>query len=268
MRFSPEEKATLAAATGVAAAPARRTALAASLAAAFGPDAPSALREIGGDPVFRQAGGLVAAGGRPAIAGEAFKGQQMLDQKLVAEFPPEPRQKVLDEVFGDLVGDPYAAGAIMETARALYAARSRGLANDDDAAARRYAQAVQDAMGAGMDSTGEVTGGVQAVKGVPTILPIGVRGDAVEAALLRAGSKAYEGDRAAWLSASASGGAPMFAGEPLSPKVMGEMTLRATGNGIYALSVTRRGQVYDVTDSESGDLYELRLGRFLAEVGE
>lgn len=265
--FSAEERAALAAATGVEADPARRTALAGALAAAFGADAPAALREIGGDPVFRQVGGLAASGGRAGIAAEAFRGQQMLDQKIVAEFAPEPRQTVLDEVLGDLVDDPYASGAIMDTARALYAARSRGLAGDDDAASRRYAQAVQDAIGAGTDAEGAQTGGVQPVRGVPTVLPIGVRGDAVEAALLRAGSLAYRGNRDPWLAASASGGAPVFAGEPLSPRIMGEASLRAIGNGIYALSIERRGRTYDVIDEETGEPYAMRLERFMAEVG-
>lgn len=265
--FSAEERAQLAAATGVDQDPAARARLAASLVAGFGPEAPRALAEIGGDGVFAHMGGLASASRNPALAAEAFKGQQMIDQKLV-ELPDQAERRAwVDGAFGDLFADDaMTEGRVIAAADAIYAARARGSEPEEDA----YRAALNAALGAGVNADGDATGGVQRVRRTETLLPLNVSAAQVETGLgVAAAMFETEGADALapWRAASVTGGAPTYAGQPLSADVLGAVRLRAVGNDVYELYVERRGQRFDVTDQSSGKPYAMRLTAFLKAVG-
>lgn len=253
--FSAEERAQLAQATGTAADPETRAALAQGFVSAFGKDAPRALAEIGGDEVFAHMGSLASAGGPPGLAAEAFRGQQAIDAKVVALPKAADRRLWADEVLGDvLAGDAPTEARILKSADAIYAARAPRSGEPD---ADAYKSALQAAIGQDQTARGEPIGGVQEVRGARTILPIGVSAEAVEIAL-------DQDDAADRLrAAGASGGDPLYAGQPLSPDMVGGLKLRAVGNDAYALYVERRGRRFDVTDSSSGRPYVVRLSRFV-----
>lgn len=253
--FSAEERAQLAQATGTAADPETRAALAQGFLSAFGKDAPRALAEIGGDEVFAHMGSLASAGGPPGLVAEAFRGQQAIDGKVVALPKPADRRQWADDVLGDvLAGDAVTEARILKSADAIYAARAPRSGEPD---ADAYKAALQAAIGQDATARGEPIGGVQEVRGARTILPIGVSAEAVETAL-------DQDDAADRLrAAGASGGAPLYAGQPLSADMVGGLKLRAVGNDAYALYVERRGRRFDVTDSSSGRPYVVRLSRFV-----
>jgi hypothetical protein len=253
--FSAEERAQLAQATGKAADPETRAALAQGFISAFGKDAPRALAEIGGDEVFAHMGSLASAGGPPGLVAEAFRGQPAIDGKVVALPKAADRRLWADEVLGDvLAGDAPTEARILKSADAIYAARAPRSGEPD---ADAYRSALQAAIGQDATARGEPIGGVQEVRGARTMLPIGVSAEAVETAL-------DQDDAADRLrAAGASGGAPLYAGQPLSADMLGGLRLRAVGNDAYALYVERRGRRFDVTDSKSGRPYVLRLSRFL-----
>lgn len=182
--FSAAERASLAAAAGTSADPARRTALAGAFVTAFGRDAPRALREIGADPVFAHMGGLVAAGGNPNFAAEAFRGQQALAAKVVQPLKPELQRAAVQETLGDLVDQPDEQASIVQAADALYAARARGVDPDSNEGQQLYTQALQEALGAGVKGRNQAqSGGVQKVRSAPVILPIGITSAEVETGL-------------------------------------------------------------------------------------
>lgn len=253
--FSAEERAQLAQATGKAADPETRAALAQGFVSAFGKDAPRALAEIGGDEVFAHMGSLASAGGPPGLAAEAFRGQQAIDAKLAALPKAADRRLWADEVLGDVLArDAPTEARILKSADAIYAARAPRSGEPD---ADAYKAALQAAIGQDATARGEPIGGVQEVRGTRTILPIGVSAAAVEIAL-------DQDDAADRLrAAGASGGDPLYAGQPLSPDMVGGLKLRAVGNDAYALYVERRGRRFDVTDSSSGRPYVVRLSRFV-----
>ena len=255
--FSAEEQARLAQATSVAAAPEARAQLAQAFVSAFGKDAPRALAEIKGDDTFAHMGSLASAGGSPGLVAEAFRGQQAIDQKTVALPAAKERREWADEALGDvLAGDALTEGRILRAADAIYAARAP---RTGDADREVYMAAVQAAIGQDATARGEPVGGVQEVRGARTMLPIGVSAEAVETALDR--DDAADRLRAA----GASGGAPLYAGQPLSADMVGGLKLRAVGNDAYALYVERRGRRFDVTDSSSGRPYVVRLSRFVGK---
>lgn len=268
--FSVDERAALADATRVGVDPAERARIAGELVAAFGPDAPRALAEIKGDDVFAHMGGLAAAGGDPRLVSAAFQGQQFLDEKLVALPKEAERRAGVDAAFGDLFADDTPMeGRIVRTADALYASRARGVEPDSREARRLYEAALQDALGAGVDARGRQTGGVQRVRRAATLLPIGVTSAQVETGLGVAAAMFGVADdpMTPWRAASASGGSPLYAGQPIDADVLSDVRLRAVGNDVYALYVERRGQRFDLTDDASGRPYAFRLTRLLREVG-
>lgn len=268
--FSIQERTALAEATDVGADPAARAALAAAFVAGFGPEAVAALAEIGGDEVFAHMGGLAASGGSPALTAAAFNGQQLLAEKLVVLPKAEAIRAAVDDTLGDLFAeDTPLEGQVMRAAEALYAARARGVDPASSNASRIYEQALQEVLGQSVNARGRKTGGVQRVRGTETLLPMGVEAGQVEAALQTARSRLRTSadDLAPWAAASASGGAPTYAGNPIDASVAGDVRLRAVGNDLYAPYVERRGERFDLIDDASGGPYVLRLSRFLREVG-
>ena len=253
--FSAEERAALAQAVAPGADPEARAGLAAAFVSAFGKDAPRALAEIGGDGVFAHMGSLASAGGAPGLAAEAFRGQQAMADKLVALPSAAERREWADEALGDvLAGDAPTEARILAAADAIYAARAPRTGDPDR---DLYMAAVQAALGQQQTARGAASGGVQELRGAATLLPIGVTAEAVEDAL-------DAGDAADRLrAAGASGGEPLYAGQPIDGSTLGGLRLRAIGNDVYTLYVERRGRRFDVTDSTSGRPYVLRLSRFL-----
>lgn len=253
--FSGEERATLARAVAPDADPETRAGLAQAVVSAFGKDAPRALAEIGGDGVFTHMGSLASAGGAPGLAAEAFRGQQAMADKLVALPSAAERREWADEALGDvLAGDAPTEARVLAAADAIYAARAPRSGDPDR---DLYLASVQAALGQQETTRGAASGGVQELRGAATLLPIGVTAEAVEDALDR-------GDAADRLrAAGASGGEPLYAGQPLDGSTLGGLRLRAIGNDVYTLYVERRGRRFDVTDSTSGRPYVLRLSRFL-----
>ena len=254
--FSAEERAALAQAVAPGADPEARAGLAAAFVSAFGKDAPRALAEIGGDGVFAHMGSLASAGGAPGLAAEAFRGQQAMADKLVALPSAAERREWADEALGDvLAGDAPTEARILAAADAIYAARAPRTGDPDR---DLYMAAVQAALGQQQTARGAASGGVQELRGAATLLPIGVTAEAVEDAL-------DAGDAADRLrAAGASGGEPLYAGQPLDGSTLGGLRLRAIGNDVYTLYVERRGRRFDVTDSASGRPYVLRMSRFLS----
>lgn len=272
--FSPAEREGLKAATAPGVDPGQRATLAHAFVAAFGGDAGAALSEIGGDPVFAHMGALASDGGDRALVAEAFRGQQAIDQKRVALPPAEVIRASGDEVFGDLLAeDPMLEGPILEAAQAIYAARNRGRDPKDFDAAPAFTEAVQIALGRSPD--GE-TGGVQRLRGADTLLPPGVSAAAVETGLGAAAAAmpavAGADALAPWRAASAGGGLPVFAGQPMTPDLMRQVRLRAVRPGQYEMYVERGGGLfgtatrYPVLDDATGEVYLLDLRRFLDEV--
>ncbi len=254
--FSAEERAALAQAVAPGADPEARAGLAAAFVSAFGKDAPRALAEIGGDGVFAHMGSLASAGGAPGLAAEAFRGQQAMADKLVALPSAAERREWADEALGDvLAGDAPTEARILAAADAIYAARAPRTGDPDR---DLYMAAVQAALGQQQTARGAASGGVKELRGAATLLPIGVTAEAVEDAL-------DAGDAADRLrAAGASGGEPLYAGQPLDGSTLGGLRLRAIGNDVYTLYVERRGRRFDVTDSASGRPYVLRMSRFLS----
>jgi hypothetical protein len=259
--FSQDERAALKEAADLGRSPEERAALAASIVAGFGRDAPRALAEIGADDVFAHMGGLAAVGGSPALVAEAFRGQQALKDNLTVLPEAPARRGIVDETFGDLfAGDTPLEGRIVRAAEAVYAGRARGVDPKSREGERLFRAALQEVLGAGVTPRGEQTGGVQSVRRVETLLPMGVTGDAASTALDMAKPEALR-------AASLSGGAPMYAGAEPDARAWAGVRLRAIGNDRYALYREVQGQRYDLTDSETGGLYVMSLTRLIAEAG-
>ena len=286
--FSNAEKEALKQQAAVENDPRDRLALAASLTQALGPDAGAAIAQIGGDPLFEHAGGMIAAGGDPETARRILQGQQALANKTVALPVSNARLDVLYSEFHTLFdGNDAAEARLRDAADAIYATEARGLdptAEDSNAKAYQvYARALHLAMGGGYDKNGDPVGGVGEVQGGLTVLPVGVSAATVEAGLDRQAAAirgknsfwsinpppvtATDGGTKAWLNASRSGGVPHYAGAPVDPDQVGELKLKAVGNDLYQLYVEPRpGYRYDITDSETpNEPYRFSLRSFLKE---
>jgi hypothetical protein len=252
-----------------------RAGLASALAEGFGPDAPRALAGISDDPVFRNIGGLLSAGGRPDVALSAFSGQTAIEAGTVTLPATVMRQTLMFAATGALLAETFPDDAaaqveILKTADAIYASRAQGLNPKDepDNAGEIWTAALQTAMGAGVDAQGKPTGGVHEINGRQTWVPMGVAvtdfervlDDAADLLLppiqFSSTSRSAFGDAVvqppvvdAWTAAAMSGGSPMFGGVPLSPQAARRASLIAIGDGVYRVEV-KTGRTYQtVTDS-------------------
>lgn len=283
--FSPEDKANLVALASVETNPEARASLAGSIAQGFGPEAVAVFTELGGDPVFAHVGGYLAHGGNPALASEIFVGQQAIEAKTV-DMPSaaESRETVYAEVSNLFVGHDEVQSSIMQATDALYASRIRSSNSyDPNYSAKVYRQALHEVMGGtGKYNKSEARGGIQEVLDHETILPIGVSGEAVEAAIGRSvrrlktsrlGGISDQGDVVAaemkvWQSASLSGGFPSVNGRPISGADLDKVYLAADGNNAFALVYATDEGPLHIRDSKTGELFIFDLVKFLKEAGE
>ncbi len=256
-----EEQAALKEASAVDADPATRATLARELSGGLGI---AAAESVSGDPVFAIMGSYLARGGSPALAQEAFRGQQAIEAKTVILPPAKDRlEPVFDQVgalFGDLPGGDAQEARIVQAADALYAARMRRSDPAGGIDEVVYSQALHDAMGGtGRFDGSDARGGVQEFRGALTMLPPGVRAAEVENQLGRLGTVSVERDRrsrrivredaldADLKAISPSGQAPEINGKPVTARDLSGYSLQATNvRGQYRF--VRRGHVLTIAD--------------------
>lgn len=266
--------------------PEMRAAAASAFAMAFGGDAMSAMKEVKvDDPVTLHAGQMIAAGQAAGsadliVSGTlAFKGQTLVDEGLV-QLPD--KAKSIAAVSGDIFtavtrayGGEAGLGDVMKTAVAIYAATAPANTSPSSPAAQKYMEtALQMALGQGTNKKGDTTGGVQEVLGKPTLMPVGVAGADLEAAMEAAMSPVEQSameafgsiwggapavDMALWQSAS-GGQIPTVDGEPIDAGFLRRhdvvlTPVRIEGNDsttLYMLSVDNNGQIQDVRAGATG----------------
>jgi hypothetical protein len=172
------------------------------------------LTEVGATEVMRHAADLIAGGGRADLVPTMLRGEQKLRLGTIA-VPSEAQQRVAFQTVTGGAMDNIVAPTpqIMAAAAAIYADRAgaidpetmKGAAWAQGAAQAAYTEALQLALGAQPDASGNLTiGGVQTVKGRPTLLPVGVPQAEAERvmqdvdALLRGGRWRPQGDLSGW----------------------------------------------------------------------
>ncbi len=262
--------------------PAIRAAMSGAIVAGFGPDAVRVFDEIGGDRVTMFAGKIQAVGGRPEVAQAILQGQQMIAENMVQLPPKSDRITAFDEqvatAFRGIPGAPQVQGEIMEAAKALYASQAQGIDPTSEAAADLMKQSIQTVLGQSKNKRGQVTGGVQAVMGHQTLLPVGVPGETVEATLRAAlgggptstsftggmallGAAIFGGlpeqqDAASiWETAGVSG-APSISGKPIPRRYVDNDMVRpvSIGGNLYRLEIDTGGSKLDVEDGNGNVL--------------
>jgi len=163
-----------------------QVALAYSLNEGFGPQASSVFQRISGDdPLFAHAGGLAALGTAQAgTARDVLFGRQVLKAGNKV-LPPaiDMNDWTTDELGAALSETPSTRGAVVEAAKAIYAAtfmRRGGSADIEDTYFTEsdedlWRESVQLAAGGVRDSAGEMRGGIGEWNGQNVLLPNGVR---------------------------------------------------------------------------------------------
>ncbi|MEE3098216.1 MAG: hypothetical protein VX463_00470, partial [Pseudomonadota bacterium] len=284
--FTGDERERLAGLAGVETPPQDRAALAATLAAALGPDADAAFKAIApDDPAFRHYGALIVGGGDQRVALAAFRGQQALAGKLVKLPSEDARRLAMADTLGDAMRFlPDEQGAVMAAADALYGEYGAGIdpKEDPDAAADAYARAIQGALGRHAISARNDAGGVQELNGRPTLLPLDLAADQVEDALdaldelgdadpsLLPEAGTREGMRAlsagVLARASKSGGAPGYGnGQPLAWEDLSALRFTADAQGSHIVQIEARGELRDLVDLETGGPFRIDLRQLVRE---
>lgn len=163
-----------------------RAALAGAIVSGFGPDAGKVFKTLKIDGVTAWGGQLMARGGSGAIAAEALRGQQMIDEKL-AQLPPEKEwREVLSSdfraAFGGLPTDAVQAEAdALKFAKAIYANRAASPGFDGDKNAMK--DAIQTALGQTTAPNGRTIGGVQELFKQQVLMPVGMNAEDVQRAV-------------------------------------------------------------------------------------
>jgi hypothetical protein len=261
--LSKEEAVAMGAAFGKDVPPELKAEMAGAVVTAMGDGAAGFFKQIKtNDPVIPHVGAMMAKGGDPTVATEAMTGQSLLDQKVV----PAPSASAVEKGYSaDLQAALGANSAMLpgmegvrKTAIAIYAARVPANA-DDEMQANIMGEAWQSALGQTTAVDGEtLLGGVQTVGGQPVLMPLGMAGADLEAAMGAAfGFKdmsametfgsiwgGAEPDPAIW---QAAGGVPVLGGQPLDPSLWdeGEIVLTPMGGTKYMLSVKRGDSLQD-----------------------
>mgnify|MGYP000848976313 FL=1 len=252
--------------------------LVSAIVAGFGDDAAKVLSEVkSNDPTTLYSGMLVARGGDPSVAMEAMRGQALLDEKLVTLPEAAERRGALTEGMATALMaagvDSVKQGQIMTFANAIYASRARNLDPKSQEAVGIMRDAVQAALGQKTDKRGALTGGIQEVGGNDVLLPVGVAGIALDAALDKAftggpkpeqsflesldmfsGSYLPQHDAAMWAKADAKS-PPMLGGKPLDYSTFsnGHLRLIPVKGNTYRMQVeTGKGGITDVRDADGG----------------
>ncbi len=141
------------------------------------------------DPVFvGMATSLVQGEISTSTAAEVFRGQQVLAAETIVMPPARDRNsasfQVLEAFFADIPGGEARQRRVTSSADALYAARIRRTDPTDEFQPALYAQAVHEVLGGtGTFDDRDATGGLQRIGGSLTLLPRGVNGGDLQAAL-------------------------------------------------------------------------------------
>ena len=273
--LSDDEAKSIATLMGGETPPEIRAAMASAIVAGFGPDAATVFSEIDGDPVTMFAGKVMAVGGRPDVAAEMIRGQQLIADGLVQLPPKSDRISAFDSQLGDafegIPGSEKIQAELMPAAQALYATVARGVEPSSEDAKTKMADAIQAALGQS-ERRGKLTGGVQSVLGDQTLLPIGVNGAHAEAAVrlalgglpnaedsfwggmanLGAGLfGAFDADddhAAAW--AAAGSGVPQLNGEPIPHKYIEALRIIPMPDGRYRMELGAGVKTYPIFDAD------------------
>jgi len=230
--------------------PAARVDLALTLRGRLGD---AATEDITGDRVLGHAAGLALVQGSNGVATRIVRGQQALAENN-ALLPPAAERVdaafgVIGGLFADLPGGERHEAVIREAADAYYAAEMRQTDPAGDIDTDRYLQAIHDVLGGtGTYGSRRAAGGIQEVRGRPTILPIGVTADRMEDALsalgqLRVASRRSQQGRLSQdpaqleqdlIAVSARGRPPRIMGKAPSAETLAYYGLQSVGDGLYA----------------------------------
>jgi hypothetical protein len=254
--FTPEEAASLKAATRVDQDPARRAAIMAGLTQAANAsgktpaERQAVLKGLSAgidDPVLTYVGGLQAATGSTTLATEVLRGQRIQASGTVKPLAPdEARTAIYDQLGPVLAGSPEGDATFAEITKSAEAlATARGWADASGVVdADKMAQAIHEVMGGqGQFGDDEATGGVMQYRGAFLPLPMGVSRQDVAAVFSDLGGTAsarFSDNaqiKAALSAASRDGKPPLIAGQPLSATDLDDpdLYLRAVGNDAYVL---------------------------------
>lgn len=274
---------------GSGADPSLRAMMAGAIVKGFGEDAVRVFEEIDGDALTMFAGKAMASGGRSSLAEEIMRGQQIMNEG-VADIPSD--KAVRDAFNADfqaaflrVPGGLDAQPDIMKAARAIYAARVVGQSLDETQQTELMRESINAAMGGGRDKQNRQTGGVQPINGVSTVIPPGIAGADVEAAMIKAltGKPPHEGDGFAAgmanmgaalmgdleldmsaFEAASPQGMPQFIGRPITRDTINGATvgLVATGGKSYMMSIEVGDHTYYATD-KLGNYFVFDMDAFL-----
>ncbi|WP_284262463.1 hypothetical protein [Roseicyclus amphidinii] len=244
------------------------------------------------DPVFAHVGGLAQTGVPAELRAEILRGQQVIETSNVVMPPVRERVgaafEVVGEVFANVPGGEAAQAQIAAAADALYAARVRRLDPTGDFDADIYTQAVHEVMGGtGRVGRRDAAGGIQEWNDILTPFPRGVAAGDFQAALDRLqdmtqpdglftrprnqppsdGARADNTERVLSVlsDASLAGQPPQINGQPLMPRDLEGLELRAVGPDRYVFIRNDRGQSRMIFDG-NGQPYTFSMLRLLQEV--
>ncbi|GGO50874.1 hypothetical protein SAMN05444398_101859 [Roseovarius pacificus] len=276
--------------------PELRAALSAAIVDGAGPAAVRIFDEIDGDRLTQFSGKMMAVGANPVVATEILRGQKIMSEGTVS-IPTESTVRDMFNgdfapAFAGLPGGIEAQADAMMAARAIYANRAGGAELDDAGKEDLMRQSINAALGGSKNKRGHATGGVQTILKNQTLLPVGVSGIDVEAAMQKAltgtaphkgrgplsamgnlgaalfDSTSYELDPEVWAEASDQG-TPTLGGIPtiggVIPKRLidgGNVRLIAAGQQGYRMEVTIGSGTYDATDA-NGKLFFFDLNKLM-----
>ncbi|MBU3031362.1 hypothetical protein [Paracoccus marinaquae] len=250
--FTPDERDLWSKAVATDRSPADRAVLAGTMAAALGPLADAAAREVGADPVFALVGGGLAFGMPQQTAREIFEGQRVIEGQQVKLPPVTDRRQAFFGSFSSLFADGTAEGwkdqsgprdQIAEAADALYAYRMRDqIAAGEDVGGKivesAYLQAVHEVMGGtGRYDKGDARGGLQMVNDRLTIMPPAISADDVNDRMFELAARMASLQIAdlAWSAIAVSGNRPDLGGQRPDPYSIRRIGLRAVGPDEYVM---------------------------------
>ncbi len=282
--FSKDEREQVAKMAGADQDPAARVHLAMTLVSGFGKSANQAMQSLGVDPVFSMMAGEIAGGANPAIAEQAFKGQQAIAAGMV-DLPSisEARGLVFDKyanLFEDMGNGQQLKKMLLDTATAIWAGSANGQPADGGDFEESFLQALDLALGAGENARGQKTGGIQEIgndprwtifySGVKTLMPIGMNADEFNSAWGRSIEQFGQegGDPlAVWRDASVTGDVPTFAGRNITDKEIANLQFRAVGDGVYQMYYTHNG-TWPIEAGNTGRPYLLDMRAFVDGMGQ
>jgi len=275
--FSDAEASSIGAAFAKDADPATKLAIATAIAQGFGSDASIAFTELKiNDPVTRYAGMMAAIGGDKEVAAGALHGQQLLAEGVVQ--PPSDtaiRSAVPEDIsqaLSSLPKDAQTTKDTLEFAKAIYANDApRNLDPKSQEAIKLFQSSIQKALGQSTNRSGDQTGGIQDIGGHKVLLPIGVAGTDVSAAIgIAISGKSHlesngrmvvtvndgMNDGEAWKSASTQD-IPMIGGQPITGDMFSKGYIRVVpyNGSLYRMEQVINGQATGDIRDPMGNIY-------------